>query len=120
MIGTNNTTGKHLEGLDHLRQSIRDILTTPIGTRVMRRDYGSRIFELIDRPVNSGWIMDAYAYTAEALEQWEPRFALSKVEIIPGDDPVINSVIGDGNVILALEGRYLPDGEEIRLEGIII
>jgi phage baseplate assembly protein W len=80
----------------------------------MRRDYGSRLFELIDRPVNSGWVMDAYAYTAEALDRWEPRFALSKVEPVPGND------VKDGNIILALVGRYLPDGEEIRLEGIIL
>jgi phage baseplate assembly protein W len=114
MIGMNNTTGKALEGLEHLRQSIRDILTTPIGTRVMRRDYGSRLFELIDRPVNSGWVMDAYAHTAEALDRWEPRFALSEVKTEPGDD------IEGGHAILTLVGRYLPDGEEIRLEGIII
>jgi phage baseplate assembly protein W len=114
MIGMNHTTGKHLEKLMHLRQSIWDILTTPVGTRVMRRDYGSRLFELIDRPVNSGWVMDAYAYTAEALERWEPRFALGEVEIVPDDG------VEDGNMILILEGRYLPDGIEIRLEGIII
>jgi hypothetical protein len=41
-------TRKALEGIDHLKQSIIDILTTPIGSRVMRRDYGSRLFELVD------------------------------------------------------------------------
>jgi phage baseplate assembly protein W len=114
MIGMSSITGKALEGLEHLRQSIRDILTTPIGSRVMRRGYGSRLFELIDRPINSRWIIDAFAYVAEALDKWEPRFALSKVETEPGDN------VERGNVILAVEGRYLPDGEEIRLEGIII
>ncbi|NBO96416.1 MAG: phage baseplate protein, partial [Betaproteobacteria bacterium] len=41
MLGINAQTGQPLAGIDHLRQSIRDILTTRIGTRVMRRDYGS-------------------------------------------------------------------------------
>ena len=51
MIGLNATNGQALSGLDHLRQSIRDILTTRIGTRVMRRDYGSRLPDLVDSPV---------------------------------------------------------------------
>ena len=42
MNGINATTGAALSGMDHLRQSIRDILTTRVGTRVMRRAYGSR------------------------------------------------------------------------------
>lgn len=34
--------GRELETeLDHIRQSVQDILTTPIGTRIMRREYGS-------------------------------------------------------------------------------
>ena len=48
MLGINAYTGESLSGLDHLRQSIADILSTPLNTRVMRRDYGSRIPELID------------------------------------------------------------------------
>lgn len=39
MNGISATTGRPLSGIDHLRQSIRDILTTPIGSRVMRRLY---------------------------------------------------------------------------------
>lgn len=48
MLGMNAHTGQPLAGLDHLRQIIADILSTPLNTRVMRRDYGSRILELID------------------------------------------------------------------------
>ncbi len=52
MRGTDANTGKALSGLEHLRQSVRDILTTPIGTRVMRREYGSQLYALIDAPLN--------------------------------------------------------------------
>lgn len=52
MRGMNASTGKELEGLNHLKQSIVDILTTPIGSRVMRRDYESRLLELVDKPIN--------------------------------------------------------------------
>ena len=53
MLGMNAHTGQSLSGLDHLRQSIADILSTPLNTRVMRRDYGSRLPELIDQPINN-------------------------------------------------------------------
>jgi len=52
MIGTNASTGRALEGTEHLVQSLADILGTPLGTRAMRRDYGSLLPELIDQPTN--------------------------------------------------------------------
>lgn len=47
--GMSRDSGKELKGIDHLRQSITDILTTPVGTRVWRRDYGSRLPRLVTR-----------------------------------------------------------------------
>ena len=41
--GMNKVSGKPLLGIEHLKQSIIDILTTPIRIRVMRREYGSRV-----------------------------------------------------------------------------
>ncbi|MBU2714485.1 GPW/gp25 family protein, partial [Zooshikella sp. WH53] len=79
MQGINNNTGKSLSGIEHLKQSITDILTTRIGTRVMRRDYGSRLPELIDEPLNGALRLELIAATAEALTRWEPRFKLTKV-----------------------------------------
>jgi Bacteriophage baseplate protein W len=55
MNGIDASTGKNISGLAHLRQSVRDILSTPIGTRVLRRDYGSRLPRLV---VNGGAILD--------------------------------------------------------------
>ena len=42
-IGMNRETGKLVDNTEHLKQSIRDILSTRIGTRVMLREYGSNI-----------------------------------------------------------------------------
>jgi len=55
MLGMDRRTGLPLSGLDHLRQSIEDILTTPIGSRRMRPGYGSRLRRYVDLPVNDGW-----------------------------------------------------------------
>ena len=49
LSGMDASTGQPLTGSAHLVQSIRDILTTPIGSRVMRRDYGSRLPALLAR-----------------------------------------------------------------------
>ncbi len=65
----------------HIEQSIADILTTPIGSRVMRLAYGSRLFELIDRPVNQMWKLEVYVAVAEALSRWEPRVDVKQVRI---------------------------------------
>lgn len=109
MRGMSRSTGQVLDGVEHLQQSIADILTTPIGSRVMRRDYGSRLFDLIDRPVNDSWLVDCYAWTAEALLRWEPRIKLRRVSI---------SSIEEGRPVLDLEASYLIDGKPITLEGI--
>lgn len=89
-------TGKAIEGEAHLRQSIADILTTPIGTRVMRRDYGSLLPELIDQPFNGSTRVVLYGATATALMRWEPRLRLTKVAISQGEEP--------GAFVLDLEG----------------
>jgi phage baseplate assembly protein W len=79
MKGTSASTGKPLSGIDHLRQSIRDIRLPLSASRVMRREYGSRLYQLIDAPINRSNLLEIYAATAEALIRWEPRFRLQKV-----------------------------------------
>lgn len=81
------TTGKAVEGDAHLRQSIADILTTPLGSRVMRRDYGSLLPELIDQPFNGATQVKLYGATATALMRWEPRIRISRVQLSIGNQP---------------------------------
>lgn len=109
MNGIDATTGGRLGGLDHLRQSIRDILTTPIGTRVMRRAYGSRLYQLVDAPLNQSTLLDLFTATAEALATWEPRIDVQQVTATEA---------GPGRVVLELRGRYLPDGRDVIIDGI--
>lgn len=97
MRGMDATTGCAIEGNAHLRQSIADILTTPLGTRVMRREYGSLLPSLIDAPVNGSTRVQLYGAIATALMRWEKRIHLSKVDVISGEAP--------GTVVVTLEGR---------------
>lgn len=50
--GMQRDSGLQLTDIDHIRQSVRDILLTPQGSRVMRRDYGSLLSALLDQPQN--------------------------------------------------------------------
>ncbi|WP_238560203.1 GPW/gp25 family protein [Sphingomonas sp. Mn802worker] len=83
----NRISGKPLAGADHLAQSIGDILGTPIGTRVARRDYGSRVPELLDQPNNAGGRTRIFAAAALALLRQEGRARISRVILSPGDHP---------------------------------
>lgn len=111
MIGMNKITGRQLSGIEHLQQSLTDLLTTPKGTRIMRADYGSDIPRLVDLPVNSELLLDLIAATADAIAKWEPRFKVSQVNF---------STITESQVIISLSGKYLPEGRDVTLEGIVV
>ena len=79
MTGMRTENGQAITGLAHIQQSIRDILTTPIGTRVMRREYGSLLPELIDQPLNDVTLLQAYSASIMAITRWEPRVRVLRV-----------------------------------------
>lgn len=102
--GVSRSSGKPLSDWDHVAQSIAVILTTPIGSRVMRRDFGSEMFDLIDAKMTPRTILAIYGAAATAIARWEPRFRLERAAIVdagPG-----------GRVELALMGVYFPRGHE--------
>lgn len=96
MNGMDARSGKALSGNAHLAQSIGDILSTPLGTRTMRRDYGSMLFDLIDQPINAAVRMLIHAATAIAIRRWEPRLKLTRVQLSAGN--------ADGTLTMQIEG----------------
>lgn len=109
MYGMNRNTGRPLSGIKHLRQSISDILTTPIGSRLMQREYGSRLYELVDAPINRKTLVEIYMAVAQALNRWEKRFKLHRVQV---------EYIKPGSVQISLIGAYSSSGEIFKLEGL--
>lgn len=79
MGGMNRITGTALDSVDHIRQSIADILTTPIGSRVMRREYGSLLPSMIDQPLNDATLLQAYSASVMAILRWEPRVRVTAI-----------------------------------------
>lgn len=106
MIGMDRRTGQSVSGLAHLRQSIEDILTTPVGSRRMRPKYGSQLRRYVDLPVNEGWKSAVQAEVARSLGRWEPRLKLERVRV--------TAVVG-GQITLQLTGQYLGDSAIIEV-----
>lgn len=79
--GMSRSTGRSIEDIEHIRQSIADILLTPIGARVMRREYGSEIFRLMDAPMNGATRLRIMAATVIAIINWEPRVRVTALDM---------------------------------------
>lgn len=103
----NRHTGGTITELEHIVQSIADILTTRLGSRTMRRDYGSQLVDLIDHPGNAATQLLAYAAIAMALMRWEPRVRLSRVQL--------TALTMAGQCELAVEGTLVDSNAPLSL-----
>ncbi|HCM9117323.1 TPA: GPW/gp25 family protein [Enterobacter asburiae] len=95
-IGMSQGNGWAITDTDHLRQSVRDILLTPQGSRIARREYGSLLSELIDQPQNPALRLQVMSAIYVALSRWEPRLTLDSI--------TINSSF-DGSMVVELTGK---------------
>src|SRR5215475_89009 len=66
---------------DSVKQSIRIILSTAKGERVMRPDFGCGIHELVFAPNDAATRGMAEHYVREALLLWEPRIDVLEVQV---------------------------------------
>lgn len=103
----NRETGGVIGDLDLISQSITDILTTRIGTRVMRREYGSLLPELVDHPFNDATRLRVYAATVMALMRWEPRISLNRVQFLGANL--------QGQSVLDLDGTLVDTNEPLSM-----
>ena len=103
----NRETGGAIGDLDLISQSITDILTTRIGTRVMRREYGSLLPELVDHPFNDATRLRVYAATVMALMRWEPRISLNRVQFLGANL--------QGQSVLDLDGTLVDTNEPLSM-----
>jgi phage baseplate assembly protein W len=104
----NRQTGRPIGTLEHISQSIGDILTTRIGSRVMRREYGSQLVDLIDHPGNQATRLLAYAAIVMALIRWEPRLRISRVQL--------SGATMQGQFELTIEGTLVDTNEPANLK----
>lgn len=77
--GMNAVSGHAIIDDEHIAQSVSDILLTPVGSRVMRRAYGSQLSKLIDQPSNAVTRLRIMSAIYSALFLWEPRISLTNI-----------------------------------------
>lgn len=82
--------------------SIRDILTTQVGTRPMRPAYGCNVFGFIFETIDDLLIARAEIAVRRALEINEPRIQVQDVNVTTEDDQD-----GHENVIVITVGYYI-------------
>lgn len=65
---------------ESVEESIRIILSTSRGERVMRPDFGADLNRLVFSPNNTSTAGLAIFYVQESLRKWEPRIDLLEVD----------------------------------------
>ncbi|NTI86032.1 baseplate assembly protein [Agrobacterium rhizogenes] len=100
--GVSATNGKPLTNWEHVEQSIGKILTTPKRSRVMRRNFGSDVPELIDGKMTRRNVLAVYAASATAILEWEPRYRMTAGRVTRAD--------AGGSIMLEIFGTYYPRG----------
>jgi phage baseplate assembly protein W len=86
----NPNTGQvaRLSGTEKLKANIRHILLTGINERVMRRDYGGGLRQLLHDPNNEALRAIAQYQIAKAITRAESRVALTQVSVKSDKDKV--------------------------------
>lgn len=104
--GMNRENGETVADLEHIRQSVRDILMTPIGSRVMRRRYGSLLSALIDQPQNDALRLQIMSACYQAILLWEPRITLSSINF---------DSAYDGGMVVEITGSRTDNAQNFSL-----
>ena len=107
MQGMDENTGTLIGGEEHLRQSIKRIIMTPIGTYPLDPEFGSRVPELIDKPMTDETILLINSSIVEALYRWEER--IESIEITLDTE-------NSGNGILSFSLKALYEGQIVTLD----
>ena len=105
-IGMSRSTGRALTDAEHISQSLSDILRTPVGSRVMRRDYGSLLSSLIDQPQTPALELQIMAACYMAILKWEPRVRLTGIT---------TARQFDGQMVVDVTGQITDTGESLSL-----
>ena len=100
MAGVNAETGAVLDGFDHVQQSINTVITTPVGSRVMREWFGNPGLRLLGENMTQADILRWFATVWAILDLFEPRFRIKQIQV--------NDLGRDGVADFTIDGEYRP------------
>ena len=81
------TSTEESEDIQHIEQSLRQILGTVVGSRVIRRDFGSLMASIVFDPNDVTLDVRLDYIIRRAIETWEPR-------VIIGPDATVAVEVG--------------------------
>jgi phage baseplate assembly protein W len=87
ILANNGITSKQLTGSElvvSIAQNISNILTTIQGQDRLRPDFGSRVIDCLDKPLQKAKLCIISAI-ADAINKWEKRVTLLKTEVTSAD-----------------------------------
>jgi len=91
---------------ESIRQAIQIILSTALGERVMRPDFGCAIHELVFAPNSAATQGMAEHHVREALLSWEPRIEVLDVEAVASGGQDEELLIGIDYRVRMTDSRF--------------
>jgi phage baseplate assembly protein W len=76
-------------GPEKIKENIVHLLLTGVGERVMRRDYGGGLHQLVHDPNNDALRAIVQHQLAKSIGQWEPRVLLQDVTVTQQDGTLV-------------------------------
>jgi hypothetical protein len=107
-VGLDDQAGVSITGVPYLMQALRILIGTPIGSRVMRRTFGTLVPMLVDAPMTPDLVADLTASVAQAIVMWLPLITLLQVQ-------VVTASAGKWTMNLVIE----ENGQPLKLVGVV-
>lgn len=103
MAGIDRHTGKVIDNLQSALQGVEVVFITRLGERLMRREFGAGLIELIGRLVSLHLMMAFQQLIVTAIDLWEPRFKVRRI-LFEGSKEQIRL----GTAKFGIEADYRP------------
>lgn len=105
MAGVDRHTGKVIDNFQSALQGVEVVFTTRLGDRVMRREFGAGLVDLIGRLISVHLMMSFQQLIVTAIDLWEPRFRVRNILFEGSTDEIRLGIAKFG-----IEVEYRPGG----------
>lgn len=103
MAGIDRRTGAVIDNLASAFQGVEVTLTTRLSSRVMRREFGAGVVDILGRAVTPSLFSTWMQLVATAIDIWEPRLPVRRILPTGSIDE-----IRTGRAGLLIESDYRP------------
>jgi len=98
--GLDRNTGGTVTDWARVLQSLSVIFTSRFGERVLREWFGSSVPNLLGQLITPREIVPYFGAICAAIEMWEPRFRVTKIDVL--------GATRTGKLTLYIDGVYRP------------